>query len=166
MTIRVIPSLWLITILAGASAWADRSTEPNILEDQRVAEARALMQAGRDEIIDEEMRLSDTERERFWPVYQDYRAEVILVQDRYASMIGRYLETYEAGEISDEYAEDLLDDWLGYKADLLKVRKQYVRQFRKILPNRQVFRLFQLENKMDAEIEVELARSVPLMEPF
>ena len=60
----------------------------------------------------------------------------------------------------------MLDDWLGYKADLLKVRKQYVRQFRKILPIRKVFRFFQLENKIDAEIDVELARSVPLMEPF
>ena len=166
MKIRINHSLLLIAILAGASTRAERSTEPDILDDQGFAEARALMQAGRDEIIDEEMRLSDAEDERFWPIYRDYRAEVIAVQDRYASMLGEYLTTFQAGEVSDEYAEDLLDDWLEYEADLLKIKKQHVRQFRKILPIRKVVRFFQLENKLDAEADVKLARVVPLMEHF
>ena len=46
--------------------------------------------------------LSDAEGERFWPAYRDYRAEVMVVQDRYAAMIGSYVKTYEAEEISDE----------------------------------------------------------------
>ena len=102
MKIRIIRLLLLITTLAAASARAERSMEHYILQDQWVAEARALMQAGHDEIIDEEMRLSDAEGERFWPVYRDYRAEMTVVQDRYAAMIGSYVKTYEAEEISDE----------------------------------------------------------------
>ena len=47
---------------------------------------------------------------------------------------------------------------------LLKVQQQYVRKFRKILPIRKAARFFQLENKIDAEIDAELAMTVPLIE--
>ena len=78
--------------------------------------------------------------------------------------IGAYLRAYEAGDVSDEYAEKLLNDWLQYQQDLLKVQKQHVRKFSKILPMRKVARFYQLENKMDAEIDAELAVFIPLME--
>ena len=58
----------------------------------------------------------------------------------------------------------MLDEWLQYKEDLLKVQKQHVRKFRKVLPVRKVARFYQLENKMDVEIDAELAVFVPLME--
>jgi hypothetical protein len=163
---RIIHTLLLSTLVAAAGHSAAQSAGQDILADERVAEARAMMQAGRDDIIDTEMGLAAAEREKFWPLYQTYRAEVMVVQDRYAAMIGGYLGAYEAGEISDEYAEDLLDDWLDYKKDLLQVQKQYVRKFRKVLPIRKVVRFYQLENKMDAEIDAEMAVFVPLMEPL
>jgi len=46
----------------------------------------------------------------------------------------------------------------------LKVQKQYLRKFRKVLPALKVVRFYQLENKMDAEIDAELAVFIPLME--
>lgn len=163
---RIFLALLLTTVMTVVNTSAAQSAKKNIIEDDRVAEARALMQAGRDEIVAEEMRLSETEAERFWPLYQSYRADVMAVQDRYASMIGGYLNAYEAGEISDEYAKKLLEDWLDFRKDLLHVKQQHVRKFRKALPIRKVVRFYQLENKMDAEIDVELARFVPLMEAF
>ena len=163
---RIILALLLTTVMAVANTSAAQSTKKNLIEDERVAEARALMQAGRDEIVAEEMALSESEAERFWPLYRSYRADVMAVQDRYASMIGGYFSAYEAGEISDEYAKKLLEDWLDFRKDLLQVKQQHVRKFRNALPIRKVVRFYQLENKMDAEIDVELARFVPLMEAF
>jgi hypothetical protein len=163
---RIIHALLLTALLAATNAYAAQSRGADTVEDERVAEARAMMQAGRDEIIAAEMDLGGAEGERFWPLYHNYRAEVMIVRDRYASMIGGYLKAYEDGNVSDEYAEELLADWLKYKADLLKVQKQHVRKFKKTLPMRKVVRFYQLENKMDAEIDAELAVLVPLMESF
>lgn len=161
---RIIQALLLTTLAVFAAPSAAQSTDEDILQDKRVAEARALMQAGRDEIVDFEMGLTKEEARHFWPLYKSYRAEVMVVRDRYASMIGAYLRAYEAGEVSDEYAEKLLNDWLQYQQDLLTVQKQHVRKFSKILPMRKVARFYQLENKMDAEIDAELAVFIPLME--
>ena len=164
MNKRIIHALLLTTFAVFVAPAAAQSTNEDILQDKRVAEARALMQAGRDEIIEFEMGLTEAESERFWPLYKRYRADVMVVRDRYAAMIGGFLRAYEAGDVSDEYAAELLDSWLQYKEDLLKVQKQHVRKFRKVLPVRKVVRFYQLENKMDAEIDAELAVFVPLME--
>jgi len=164
MNKRIIHALLLTTFAVVAEPSAAQSTDQDILEDKRVAEARALMQAGRDEIIELEMGLTKAEAERFWPLYKSYRADVMVVRDRYAALIGGYLRAYEAGEVSDKYAEEILNDWLTYKEDLLKVQKQHVRKFKKALPPRKVVRFYQLENKMDAEIDAELAVFIPLME--
>jgi hypothetical protein len=164
MNKRIIQGLLLTTFAIFAAPLAAQTTGQDVLEDQRVAEARAMMQAGRDEIIEFEMGLTKEEAEGFWPLYKSYRAEVMVVRDRYAAMIGSFLRAYEAGDVSDKYAGELLNDWLKYKDDLLKVQKQNVRKFSKVLPMRKVVRFYQLENKMDAEIEAELAVFVPLIE--
>jgi hypothetical protein len=164
MSKRIIHALLLTTLAIFAAPSAAQSTNEDVLQDKRIAEARALMQAGRDEIVDFEMGLTEEEAKRFWPLYKSYRGEIMVVRDRYAAMIGAYLRAYEAGDVSDEYAEKLLNDWLQYQQDLLKVQKQYVRKFSKILPMRTVARFYQLENKMDAEIDAELAVFIPLME--
>ena len=163
MNNRMIHALLLVALSISVAPTMAQSSEEDILQDKRVAEARALMQAGRDEIVELEMGLTKAEGERVWPLYRSYRADVMVVRDRVAVMIGSYLRAYEAGEISDEYAAGLLNDWLQYKEDLLKVQKQHVRKFRKVLPELKVVRFYQLENKMDAEIDAELAVFIPLM---
>ena len=152
---------WL-ALGAGVSA---QPADTSILEDQLFAEARALLQQGRREIIADELRLSEAEAEAFWPVYEAYHREVMAVRDRHADTIGRYLKRYRSGDVSEDYASDLLDDGLQFKSELLKVHKRYVRKFRKTLPIRKVVRFYQLENKMDAEIDAQLAIAIPLMDP-
>lgn len=161
---RIIQALLLTAAAVFAAPLAAQSTGEDVLADKRVAEARAMMQAGRDEIIEFEMGLTEVEAKGFWPLYKTYRADVMVVADRYAAMIGGYLKAYEAGDVSDAYAEQLLNEWLDYKQDLLKVQKQHVRKFKKVLPIRKVVRFYQLENKMNAEVDAELAVFIPLME--
>ena len=48
--------------------------------------------------------------------------------------------------------------------DWLRVQQKFVRKFRKVLPEVKVARFYQLENKMDAEVEAQLAVVVPLVE--
>jgi hypothetical protein len=136
-----------------------------MLEDQLLADARALLQAGRREIIADELRLTDAEAVAFWPVYEAYHAAVMEVRDRQAEVIGVYLKRYRAGDVSEDYAEELLDEGLDVKQDLLKVQNRYLKRFKKTLPIRKLVRFYQLENKMDAEIDAQLAIVIPLMDP-
>ena len=153
-------------LLVAGTAWSQGGPGGGFAEDQFVAEARELFQAGRKAIIAEELRLSDEEAKSFWPVYEDYLADMKVVRDQYVAIIGNYLARYDAGDLDDEFAKELLDDWLGNKADKLKVQEKWASKFDAVLSMRKVVRFYQLENKMDAEIDAELAILVPLMDPY
>jgi hypothetical protein len=108
--------------------------------------------------------MSDEESAGFWPVYEEYHAEIMAVRDRQARMIADFLKMYRDGALSNEYAETLINDFFDIKSDLLTVQKRFVRKFRKVLPALKVARFYQLENKMDAEIDAQLALFVPLVD--
>ncbi len=164
MNHKIIRPLLLAVLLAAGAAASAQQTDASILEDQRLADARALLQSGRKEIIADELRLTDEEASAFWPVYEEYHSNVMVVRDRYAETIGDYIKTYRAGEITDDYAENLIDQGLSFKGDLLKIQEKYLNKFKKALPIRKAVRFYQLENKMDAGTDAQLANFVPLME--
>ena len=43
------------------------------------------------------------------------------------------------------------------------MKKGYVKKFKKVLPAKKVARYYQVENKLDAIIDVDLAREIPLV---
>lgn len=85
--------------------------------------------------------------------------------DRYTAMITEYMGRYDRGDLSDEYASDLMETFFSIKRDLLDVKMKYLPKFKKSLPALKVARFYQLENKIEAEIDAQLALAVPLIEP-
>jgi len=130
-----------------------------------VTEGRAMVQAGRAELIRSELRFTDEEAAAFWPIYEVYQAETAAVGDRYTAMLTEYIDRYDRGDLSNEYAIDLLDVFFGVKRDLLDVQTNYLPKFMEALPALKVAQLYQLENKIRAEIDAQLAVVVPLIDP-
>jgi len=134
------------------------------VDAEALAEARALMKSGREELMREEMQLTESEVAAFWPVYEQYRSAIDTVRDRQAKMISAYMEAYWAADLSDELAKDVLDEHFAISSAILKVEKKYLRRFRKVLPAAKVTRFYQLESKLQAEIDIVLANLIPLFE--
>jgi len=154
----------MIVVLLGSVAAFGQNSESSAVENQTLVNARALLQAGRADIIREDLRMSDDESVGFWPVYETYHTEIMAVRDRQARMIADFLKMYRDGALSNDYAETLINDYFDIKNDLLTVQKKFVREFRKVLPALKVARFYQLENKMDAEIDAQLALFIPLVD--
>jgi hypothetical protein len=53
---------------------------------------------------------------------------------------------------------------MDYQKDKLDLERDYVKKFKKILPGRKVARYFQLEHKLDAIVDYDLAKNIPLIE--
>ena len=132
--------------------------------EEEIAQGRAMVRAGFDEIIREELALTAEEGELFWPAYAAYRSETRALMDRYTAMITEYMGRYDSGDLSDEYASDLMETFLGIKQELLDIKRNYLPKFKEVLPALKVARFYQLENKIEAEIDVQLASVVPLIE--
>lgn len=130
-----------------------------------VAAGRAMVQAGREELIRSELRLTDEETAAFWPIYEAYQAETSAIGDRYTAMLTEYVDRYNRGDLSNEYATDLLEVHFGVKQDLLNLQTDYLPKFMEALPALKVAQFYQLENKIRAEIDAQLAVVVPLIDP-
>jgi hypothetical protein len=123
---------------------------------------RASILAQRQAIVGEAMDLDPRQTQAFWPLYREYRLAIGKVNDRYVSLLTRYLDSYP--DLPDAVAGQLLDESLSIEEARTQERRQYLSRFRKVLPDRQVARFFQVESKLDAVVNAELAQRVPLVE--
>lgn len=133
--------------------------------DDEVAQGRAMVQAGREQIIRDELPLSDEEAAAFWPIHAEYQAEMAAIMDRYTAMLTEFVGRYDAGDFSDKYADQLLNEFFGIKREVLDVQVSYVPKFKAVVPSLKVAQFFQLENKISAEIDSRLAIAIPLIDP-
>jgi hypothetical protein len=157
----VVISLLFIGATPGAAVFAQDSYE-QFKEDIELA--RAIAQLGREVIVERNMQLNKEDSNRFWPVYNDYQAAIGKVNDRRIKLITSYADSYNSGNLSDDKALALLDEFLSIEKARLKVKKKYVPRFKKVLPPKKVVRFFQVDNKLDAMVKLEMARNIPLVQ--
>lgn len=65
--------------------------------------------------------------------------------------------------MTNEAAKKLVDEYLDIEADRQAPRKAYLPKFRNVLPETQVARYHQLEQKIHALVSFELAAQIPLV---
>jgi len=136
---------------------------PELAEFTNEIEAsRTLIQTERKILIMSELALTAEEAEDFWPLYDEYSSERKKLGNMRVQIITDYAANYET--MTDELAGSLLDDSVSYDQKSIKLKKKYIKKFRRALPNIKVTRYFQLENKLDAFTNFELAAQIPLME--
>ena len=125
---------------------------------QQVEAARQLIREGARQFIEDELPLSDGEAEKFWP-------QVIAVEDEYVELIREFIEKHDRYSLTDADADEMTDRYFDIKIRVLQVRQSHLPRFREILSGMTVMRLYQLENKVQAEIDATLALLVPLADP-
>jgi hypothetical protein len=146
---------------AGILVMACVLTAPGMAQTASDVElTRAQIQTDRQAIIAAAMELTEEEAIAFWPAYRDYRVQMARIGDRLVKVLTELVEA--DAKLTDEQATRLLDEYLDLTADMVSIRKQHARKFRKLLPATKVTRFFQLEHKLDAVIQFELAATVPL----
>jgi hypothetical protein len=129
--------------------------------DDEIQLTRSVIQTERLAVVAANLGLSESEGAIFWPLYKEYRAAVDQAVDTRVALMERFFASYET--LTDAEATGLLNDFLAYEKNLLKVRTTYAKKMQKVLPGRTVARFFQIEKKMDAIIEYEMAGEVPLL---
>jgi hypothetical protein len=124
-----------------------------ILRDKVKADKKLLVAAN--------MELTEAEAKGFWPVYEKYQDELFLLRGRTVKLIKDYTDAYE--KMTNNKAKALLDELMKIDSLGLKLRQAYLPKFRQVLPEVKVVRYYQIENKINAALNYELATNIPLM---
>ena len=117
---------------------------------------------GRDAIVKANLSLTDDEKEKFLPLYEEYRAAVAGLQARTDKLVETYAEHVDT--MDEAKAEALMKEWLAIDGDAVSLRKQYARKVRRVLPAQKTVRFFQVENKLDALVRLDATMRIPLVE--
>jgi hypothetical protein len=150
----------LICLISASPLMAQQSMTPKLQLDINIT--RKVINDKRNTAIAYNMSFTQKEKEKFWPIYRDYREAMGKVGDKRVAVIVDYAEHMNA--MTEAKAKQLLDRSFAVEKETIKVKERYVRQFRKFLPQTKVVRLMQVENRMDSMIDLKLAEGIPLME--
>ena len=107
------------------------------------------------------MSFSQEEKEKFWPLYREYREAMAGVGDKRLAVIVDYANNVD--RMTDPLAKQLLDRSFKVEKEFIQTKERYVKKFRRILPDIKVVRLMQLENRMDIAVDMKVAEGIPLM---
>ena len=134
--------------------------------DRLTAEAamsmtRAQIDAERQSIVATNLPLTAAQAQAFWPLYREYKTAAAAVDDRMAALILDYAEHYET--MTDEKAAAMLTSWLKIQQDETKLRAAWASRFGKVLPPKLVVRFYQIENKLDTLVMLNMVDGIPLM---
>lgn len=123
---------------------------------------RSVAELERRNILTANLGMTVEESAEFWPIYDEYAMKKKRINDRLVKIITDYAAEHE--NLSDSLAKSMVDDWFKVQYDLIKLKKSYLRKFRRVLEPKTVTRFYQIDNKLDAIQNVRLAQGIPLVE--
>ena len=106
------------------------------------------------------LELTEGEAKGFWPVYNAYQSDMVSHYDKLMKLVEEYGQAY--GSMTDETATKLLKQYLALETSHVGLMNAYLPRFQKVLPPIKVGRLYQVENKLRALVNYELASQIPL----
>ena len=140
------------------SASSDSQAGP----DEFVELLRKDIRSQKKQIIAENMGLSDAEAEKFWPVYDQYAAELSKIYDVKVALLKDYTNNYNS--MTGEQAENYIRKRGEAEQSIMKLRLKYIPAFRNVLSGRETALFYQLDWRLGLAIDVQLIQ-VPLINP-
>lgn len=113
------------------------------------------------EIFAENMVLTPEEAKIFWPLYDEYAAELIILGDKEVKLTEEYMLNFYLME--EKTASNLLEDVLNLERDKQSLKSEYIRKMKKVLPAKVVGRFYQIDKRLNLLIEAEKMSRIPML---
>ena len=146
---------------SGAAATSsDKNLEASL--DQNVALMRQDLRSQKKQLIAANLNLTDAEATKFWPVYDQYTAELTKLGDQKYGLIKEYGLGY--GTLTNEQALSLVKRSLALDEQIAQLRTKYVPIFNQVLPGTKTATFFQLDRRITNLIDLKVASQIPLVQ--
>lgn len=146
-----------------SSSQADSSSHAQSSTDQDIELLRKDVRSQKKQVIAANMNLTDKESEQFWPIYDQYTAELVTINDKKYAAIKQFAQSYDT--LTDEQAKDLTKQALDVDASVAQLRLKYIPIFSKVISGKKTALFFQLDRRLVMLIDLQLASVIPLTQP-
>jgi hypothetical protein len=128
--------------------------------DEDIALLRQDLRAMKMQVIGQNMSLSDTGAEKFWPIYSHYVKDLQEVNNQKCALLKQYAEMWAT--MTDEDALIYVWHWLEADGQAQALRLKYVPVVSQVLPGRKAATFFQLDRRLNMIIDLQLFSQIPL----
>lgn len=159
--ILTIVACALVALPAATSAQQSMTDEERAWFDLIRTDVRAQKAA----LVGEALSLTEEKAAVFWPVYEEYEAELKMIWDSHLELIEAYAASYD--NMTDELANTLAE----WAMDLEVQRIQLLREtFRTMADNEAIgavtaAHFIQVENRIDMLVNMEIMTELPMLQP-
>ena len=112
-------------------------------------------------IIAQNIDFTSDEAVDFWPLYREYTVDLSKWYDRRLALIRTYLANGKM--MTDEQTRKLADDVFTLEEKRTDLKRKYFKKFSKVAGVKKTARFFQIENQLNAAIDLRLAAALPLI---
>lgn len=155
----------IVTAAAMAAAFTLLTGNPASAQtpsDDDVKALRKDVRSMKKQLIAANLELTDEEAQKFWPIYDQYTAEMSKIMDQKFNLIGEYLDNYQT--LTDQQADTYINGRAVVEEALLQLRLKYIPIFRKVLSGRTTALFFQIDWRFGLVTDLELSSQVPTVD--
>jgi hypothetical protein len=145
----------LVLMIAGPASAQD--------PDEDIKLFRKDVRSLKKQIIAANIELTDKEAQQFWPIYDEYTAEMAKIWDKKFEVLKEYAKNYSA--ITDEQADTYIKGRAAVEDSILQLRLKYIPIFRKVLSGKTTALVTQIDWRLGLVIDLQLASQVPMVQP-
>jgi Spy/CpxP family protein refolding chaperone len=160
MVLVIGTSLLLIQTLAYAQKSETPAAGPTV-SGEDIQLLRSDLRSAKKQIIAENMKLTDTQAEKFWPVYDAYTLETTKLGDARYALIKEYANEYDS--MTDAQADSLVNKMTTLDEQTATLRRQWVPKFRAVLTGKQTALFVQLDRRINLVLDLQFAANIPIV---
>ena len=138
-------------------------TSREAITDQEIKLLQQDIRDQRRQIVAANLPLTTEESTTFWPVYDEYIAEVTKILDSRFAQIKEYAGHYAT--MSDQQATDYIGKLFDADKALVDLRVNSLPKFEKVLPKKKAAMFLQMDRRLQMMIDLQRASLVPLINP-
>jgi len=152
-------------MLSGAMAHAQTTSQQStnhVISDQDLSLLRKDLRSKRKQIISANLKLTDAEAAKFWPVYDQYVTELIAINDKKFAIVQDYADNW--GKMTNDQSLLFSREWLDMDIQIAQLRQKYVPIVSKVLDGKKTATFFQLDRRIAMMMELQVASQMPLVQ--
>ena len=149
-------------ILLGGETARAQSSGSGPSADPEIQAMRKDLRSEKKQIIAANLTLTDSEAERFWPVYDRYAADLSQINDQRYALVKEYAENW--GKIDDHQALSLSKRSAALDQQVAQLRASYLLNFSEVVPGTKAATFLQLDRRIQELIDLQLASQLPLIQ--
>ena len=132
------------------------------ISDQDLNLLRQDLRSKRKQLIAANLKLSDTDAAKFWPVYDQYVTELIAINDKKFGLIQEYADNW--GKLTNDQSLLFARNWLEMDIATAQLRQKYVPIVAKVLDGKKTATFFQLDRRIAMMLDLQVSSQMPLVQ--